>query len=161
MNADQEQDIRTQPDRRKAPTSPWDTLRSMGRRLRHRRASEHRQPYFVDRFSAITLALVVLLLAFSTLDAVLTLCLLDDGYSEINPVMGHLLNKGLLWFLLGKYVLTAAGLPLLLIFKNYYLFRTRFRVSYLIPVFVATYMVLLSYQLLLLYAPALAPGDAS
>jgi hypothetical protein len=161
MNSEQQQNNRTQPDRREAPTSLWDTLRSAGGRQQHRRASEHRQPYFVDRFSAITLALIVLLLAFSTLDAVLTLFLLDEGFHEINPVMAHLLNKGLLWFLLGKYVLTAAGLPLLVIFKNYYLFGTRFRVSYLIPVFVAAYMVLLSYQFWLLFAPALALGNAS
>ena len=43
------------------------------------------------------------------------------------------------------------GLPLLLIFKNYYLFGTRFRVGYLIPLIVVMYLVLIGYQLVLMH----------
>ena len=53
-------------------------------------------------------------------------------------------------FLIGKYVLTAVGLPLLLIFKNHCLFGTRFRVGYLILVIVALYLVLIAYQTILI-----------
>jgi uncharacterized metal-binding protein len=146
-NAELEPDKRNQLDRREPRTSRWNAFLYGGQRTRNRRAEEHRQPYFVDRFPALTLAYVVLLLAFSMVDAVITLYLLDLGYAEINPVMGHLLKRGLLPFLLGKYVLTAAGLPVLLIFNNYYLFGTRFRVSYLIPLFVSMYVGLLGYEL--------------
>ena len=42
------------------------------------------------------------------------------------------------------------GLPVLLVFKNYSLFGTRFRVGYLIPMFLGLYALLLVYQLSLL-----------
>jgi hypothetical protein len=70
---------------------------------------------------------------------------------EANPVMRYVMSKGNEAFMLGKYVLTAAGLPVLLIFKNFYLFRTRFRVGYLLPIFVAMYVALLSYEAWLLH----------
>ena len=46
--------------------------------------------------------------------------------------MAHLLGRGHHAFLAGKYILTAAGLPFLVVFKNYRLFGTRFRVGYLV-----------------------------
>jgi hypothetical protein len=115
--------------------------------MHNRRADEHATTYYVDRFPASTLLLVILLLTATILDGVITLHLIDIGCVEINPLMSRLLRIGMLPFLLGKYVLTATGLPLLLIFKNHYLFRTRFRVSYLLPTFVALYLILLAYQL--------------
>ena len=154
MGVNQDQEKRPQTDRRQEPTSPWAAFSWGGQRLRYRRAAEHLREYYVDRFPVLTLAFVVLLLALSILDAVITICLLEDGYHELNPVLSHLLNKGLLPFLLGKYALTATGLPLLLLLKNHFMFGTRLRVSYLIPIFVGAYVVLLSYQLGLLHARA-------
>ncbi|MBI3466228.1 MAG: hypothetical protein HY000_24705 [Planctomycetes bacterium] len=154
MSVDQYQDKRTQCDRREAPTGLWAAFTSDGQRTLQRRLSEHCRQYFVDRFSVLTLVFVVLLLAFSILDAVITIDLLDDGYHEVNPLLRRLLNKGLLPFLLGKYGLTAIGLPFLLVFHKHFLFGTRFRVGYLIPVFVGAYALLLSYQLGLLHASA-------
>lgn len=144
-----EETPRTQSDRRRTPTSPWSAFFSQGRRSMQRRTSEHLQPYFVDRFPAHTFILVMLLLGLSIVDGVITLLLLQAGCEEINPVMNHLLHHGLLAFMIGKYILTAAGIPLLLVFQNYYLFGTRFRVGYLIPLFVVMYLCLVCYQLCL------------
>jgi hypothetical protein len=141
---------RTQPDRRQAPTSPWWAFPPAGRRMRNRRAGEHQRPYFVDRFSPIMLTFVLMLLIASMIDAILTIHLLRAGGDELNPLMDRLLDYGVLPFLLGKYILTVSGLPLLLIFKNYYLFGTRVRVAYLIPAAVAMYVVLIVYQLVLM-----------
>jgi Domain of unknown function (DUF5658) len=94
--------------------------------------------------------LAVLLLILTVVDGTVTLLLLSTGCEEINPAMGYLLSHGPLHFLMGKYALTTAGLPFLLVFRNFSLFRTRFRVGYLIPVFVALYMILLSYQIALM-----------
>ena len=143
-------DKRSQPDRRREPTSPWAAFLPAGRRLRNRRADEHRRPYFVDRFPPSLLLLVLLLLAASILDAVLTLRLLQAGSQEINPLMNLVLGHGVEPFVLIKYVLTVAGLPLLLIFRNFYLFGTRMRVGHLIPTVVALYAVLIGYQLVLM-----------
>ncbi len=140
---------RTVPDRRLLPTSPWAALVSSGQRALNRRTNEHEQEYFVDTYSAQTLFQIVLLLALSIVDAAITLLLIQTGCEEINPVMSHLLEYGLLTFLVGKYVLTAAGIPLLLVFKNYYLFGSHFRVGYLFPVFIGMYLCLIGYQMLL------------
>ena len=93
---------------------------------------------------------ILTLLIFTIADGVMTLHLVNGDCQEINPVMDYLLSKGMAPFLLGKYVLTVAGLPLLLICKNYSLFGTGLRVGYLIPMFVVLYAILLGYQLYLL-----------
>ena len=117
--------------------------------MHQRRAEQQLQPYYVDRFPASTFALILILLAATILDGLFTLQLLDAGCEEINPLMNRLLHIGMVPFLLGKYILTAAGLPLLLIFKSHRLFRTRFLVGYLLPVFVMLYIALLVYQIIL------------
>jgi NADH:ubiquinone oxidoreductase subunit 2 (subunit N) len=122
-----------------------------------RRASEAGQPHFVDRFPAGQWLWIVLLLAATLVDAVLTLCLLEAGCEEINPLMGHVLQRGVLTFLVCKYVLTVAGLPVLVIFGQFSLFGTRLRVKHLLPVFVILYVVLIAYQCRLLQT---APGHA-
>ena len=141
--------MRESVDRRRKPTSVWAAFRPGGRRTRQRRREEHRQPYFVDRFPPTTFLLILVLLFSTVADGVMTVLLLDADCAELNPLMGYLLKQGLGPFFLGKYALTVAGLPFLLVFKNHYLFRTRFRVGYLIPVFVLLYACLLAYQLYL------------
>jgi Domain of unknown function (DUF5658) len=139
-------------ERRRAPTGPWDSLRFFGRRRKVRRATERGGPFFVDRFDAITLAVVVGVLALSIIDGVLTIELLDINSEEVNPVMGFFLGLGggHRPFLLGKYILTAIGLPFLVVFKNWPLFGTRFRAGFLLPVFLGLYIGLLVYQVHLL-----------
>lgn len=141
---------RSQSDRRRRPTSVWSAFPPAGKRMHNRRAEEHKLPYFVDRFSSMMLAFVLMLVVASILDAVFTIRLIEAGGSEINPVMGRLMEHGTLAFFMGKYVLTVVGMPLLLIFKNHYLFGTRFRVGYLFPVLIGLYAVLISYQLVLM-----------
>ncbi len=145
-----DQDQRREPDRRKERTRVWGAFPPAGWRMRARRAAEHRRPYFVDRFSATFFVLIIAVLVLCVVDGVLTLELLQRGGEEFNPLMGWLLVHGMRSFLVGKYALTAVGLPLLLIFKNYYLFRTRFRVGHLLPIIVALYLVLIAYQTLLI-----------
>jgi hypothetical protein len=142
---------RTEPDRRREPTGVWSAFPPAGYRMGNRRAAEHCRPYFVDRFSVWMLIFVVMLLIATIIDATLTIYLLQEGGDEINPVMDYLLNYGIMAFVLGKYMLTVVGLPLLLIFKNYYLFGTRVRVGHLIPAIVALYVVLIGYQIALIH----------
>lgn len=134
------------PDRRRRPTSPLDALRLHGRRCRPRRIEERTRPYFVDRFNTGVLALIVALLGLTIADGVLTIELLDLNSEEVNPIMAYLLGWGAFEFLMGKYLLTASGLPLLVVYQHYPLFRSRFRVGWLLPIFVALYFVLLFHQ---------------
>jgi hypothetical protein len=141
---------RGQADRRRQPTGPLDALRWSGRRAWVRRRDERQGAFFLDRFDAWTLALIVALLGLTITDGVLTLELLDLNSEEFNPLMKRLLNRGHLTFLLGKYTLTAAGLPFVVVFKNYPMFGTRFRVGFLLPVFLGLYLALVAYQIHLL-----------
>lgn len=122
--------------------------------MQARRAEEHGRHYFVDRFSAWMFGAIVANLILCIVDAVLTLHLIHAGGEEFNPLMACLLARGTSWFVLGKYVLTAAGLPLLLIYKNHYLFGTRVRVGYLLGLIVALYLVLIAYQTCLIVEAA-------
>jgi hypothetical protein len=137
---------RREVDRRSRPTSPLDALRLNGRRRRVRRREERQGAHFVDRFHPGTLALIVALLGLTIADGVLTIELIGLNSEEANPVMAHLLRHGDSAFLLGKYVMTAAGLPFLVVYQHYPLCRSRFRVGCLLPVFVALYLVLLFHQ---------------
>jgi hypothetical protein len=107
--------------------------------------------HFVDRFDAMTLATIISLLALTIADGVLTVELLDTNSEEINPLMAHLLLWGFNVFLMGKYILTAAGLPFIVAYKNYPMFGTRFRAGFVLPVFVGLYLVLIIYQWRLLH----------
>jgi hypothetical protein len=133
-------------DRRGRPTSPMDALRSGGRRCRPRREHERQGVYFVDRFYVVTLALIVALLGLTVVDGVLTIELIRLNSEEANPLMAHFLRQGDLPFLMVKYIMTAVGLPFLVVYQHYPLLRTRFRVGWLLPIFVALYLVLLFHQ---------------
>jgi len=152
MNDDSTESQRGQADRRNRPTSPLDAFRPSGSRVRPRRSEERHGAFFTDQFGAVTLAMVVTLLSLTIADGVLTLELLDFNSEEANPFMGHLLKRGPLAFLLGKYVLTAMGLPFIVVYKNYPMFNTRFRVGFLLPVFISMYLALISYQWMLFRA---------
>jgi len=137
-------------DRRRVPTGPLDAFRLSGRRQRVRRSSEREGPYFTDCFDGLTLAFIIALLLLCILDGVLTIELLDVNSEELNPVMRLLLERGHVSFLVGKYVITAAGLPFLVVYKNWPVFGTRFRAGFLLPVFLGLYLALLVYQVHLL-----------
>ncbi len=143
-------DRRVRSDRRRQPTSRWAAILPAGRRLRNRRSEEHRQPYFTDRFSAAIFVGILTLIAATFVDAGLTVHVLRGGGCEVNPLMRRLLSQSVEAFVIGKYLLTVVGLPVLLIFRNHYLFGTRLRVGYLIPVSVALYVVLIGYQVTLI-----------
>ncbi len=146
MNHEEVRGEREQCDRRQRPTGPMDALRGRGRRKAPRRCEERVGTYYVDRFSVTTLAMIVGLLMLTIADGILTVELLDSHSEEVNPFMAYLLARSRHAFFAGKYVLTAAGLPFLLVFKNYRLFGTRFRVGFLFPAFIGLYLTLLVYQ---------------
>ena len=101
--------------------------------------------HLVDRFDTSTLVMVVILLCLSIVDGALTIELLEINIEEANPLMAYLLKRGPLTFLLGKYFLTAMGLPFIVVYKNYPMFGTRFH-GFLLPVFIGLYVGLIAYQ---------------
>jgi hypothetical protein len=104
----------------------------------------------VGRHGPIAFSLTLTILLFSLLDGVLTLVLIELRHEEANPLMAYLLDRGTLWFLLGKYVLTAVALTVLIILKDRRMFGTGYRVAVLLPTFVVLYAALTAGQLVLL-----------
>jgi hypothetical protein len=141
---------RRRSDRRQTPTRPIDAFRSYGRRSQVRRKEERAAAFFVDRFNGLTLGLVVAILLLTITDGLLTIELLDRHGEEINPVMRLLLERGHHVFLLGKYILTATGLPIVVVYKNWPLFGSRFRAGFFLPVVLGLYLCLFAYQVHLL-----------
>jgi hypothetical protein len=131
-------------DRRRRPTRPWDFLSTPARRGTIRRLDDSTSgPYhFVDRHGPSTIFWTLSLLLLTLLDGVLTLMIIDDHRGEANPFMACLIKRGADWFIIGKYLMTVAALPVLLIFKNYRMFRTRFLVGQAIPILVVLYVSL-------------------
>jgi Domain of unknown function (DUF5658) len=144
MNHQNDNALRGPSDRRRTPTRPWDFLFTPARRRSIRRADDPAShPYhFVDRPGPSTTLWTLSLIFLTLLDGVLTLLIINDDQGEANPLMAFLIRRGALWFILGKYALTVAALPVLLIFKNYRMFGTRVRVGHSLPVFVSLYLIL-------------------
>jgi hypothetical protein len=121
--------------------------------MRTRYFDEGNEPYYVDRFDARTFAMVLMLLALTIVDGTITIELIAEGAEECNPVMEWLLAKSPCEFILAKYALTSAAIPLLLVFRNFTIFdgffTRRIRVDALLPFLVLLYLILVGYQLYL------------
>lgn len=133
-------------DRRRRNLPVWHPRRLRGRRMRQRRAEDHDRPYVVDRVTGRAFLTAALLLVLTLADGVITVLLLERGCEEANPLMRLLLERGVVAFLAGKYVLTAAFLPVALVLHQYRLFGSRLRVGQLVPAVAALYVALIVYQ---------------
>jgi len=90
------------------------------------------------------LAVSILILLMCIADALLTLTLMDDGASELNPVMEQLLEGPGRSFALWKIGLTASGVVVLVLLA-------RLRTLGRIPVGAILYVVLGGYGTLIAY----------
>ena len=98
-----------------------------GRRMSSRRAEDRRRLIPPDRYSPSLSIGVILVLSLSLLDAFLTLILLSQGATELNPVMDYYLGHGPLIFLLVKYGLTVFSVLIVVLMKD--VLATRFLLS--------------------------------
>lgn len=89
-----------------------------GRRANVRREEDWHGTFYFDRYSSNIFAAIVLILLLSILDALLTLYLIDNGSTEMNPVMSYFLKYGPYVFMGAKYFLTCLGVVILLLFRN-------------------------------------------
>ena len=97
-------------------------------------------------------AVILLIVMLSIIDAILTLHLVDRGATELNPVMNYYLGHGPLAFFWVKYMLTSAALIIVLTNKTAYLFNTRFQVKILFVVFLVPFVLVIQWEIYLLYS---------
>ena len=92
------------------------------RRHSHRRAAD-RHPFHVDIHEPALLAVVLITLSLCVVDVYATLTLLEKGGQELNPLMKQLIDRDVWLFFVVKYVMTAAGLFVLLSYRRFRFFR--------------------------------------
>jgi hypothetical protein len=131
------------PDRRKQPLRAL-LYGSFHPRRRGSRREGEQTLSGVDWHDPQWLAVAMLVVLFSCVDAFLTLTLIDHGAYEVNPVMAMLLGGSALAFSLVKIGLTAGGVVLLTLVARMKAFGR-------VPVSLLLYSVLLGYGALLVY----------
>jgi len=98
----------------------------------------------VDWHDPQWLAVAMLIVLFSCVDAFLTLTLIDHGAYEVNPFMAPLVGGSAVAFAMVKIGLTGGGVVLLTILARMKAFGR-------VPVSLLLYTVLLGYGVLLVY----------
>jgi hypothetical protein len=147
-------DRRDTGDRRRRRLPPLAILLGAGRRRRPRRASERRRPYCPDRFSTRLFAGILMVIALSLTDALLTLVLLARGASEINPIMAYWLGHGPGVFVGVKYLLTCLPLVLLLVCHEKFIGLGGTRVYHLFPLIAGLFATVVGWQIFLILGRA-------
>lgn len=147
-NAGSLSETRVLPDRRRFTwrTVVFGYLRS--RRRRHRRDAE-RDAVFIDWHHPWLFFLAVGIMLLSTLDAFLTLRLLERGAIEVNPIMAAMLGHGHFAFAASKMVLTGLGIMTLVFLSRLRVFNLM-RTGVLLTLFFSFYACLACYQFLML-----------
>lgn len=79
-------------DRRSHPTDGLSRFTVRGRRKSFRRENDRGKGGYVDRYGPGLLSLLVLILGLNVLDALLTMMILNEGGSEINPVVRSVIH---------------------------------------------------------------------
>jgi hypothetical protein len=144
-------DRRELPERRQQPPSPFSRYAWIGRRKGPRRSVESWGNYYVDQYPPLVFGVIIAVLSLCILDAFFTLHLIEQGAQEVNPVMRHFLEHGPMVFLVTKYALTGSALVLLLINKNFYLWRSRLRADFFFIAILILYALLIGYELVLIF----------
>ena len=142
------QDQRGYKDRRCVTTSPFSRIAWRGRRRDARRGQDAVNTH-VDLYQAHWFYAAIGVLLLCCTDAVLTLNLIQNGASEINPFMAWLLSINQNLFFFTKVALTATGVIVLVAYKNFCLFNY-FKVGHVLYAFLAGYALLIKYELILL-----------
>jgi hypothetical protein len=121
-----------------------------GRRENVRRAEDRARLFIFDRYNPKLFAAIAAILMLSILDALFTLILIENGSSELNPVMAYFLQHGLLSFIVAKYLLTSIGVVILLILKNVFLARAKIYAHSLFSAVIVTFLTVIAWEIFLL-----------
>lgn len=132
-------------DRRKNPGSRLQWRNFFGGSRRGVRRKSDPQQVYIDVFGLRDFLTVLIVLLLSCLDAVFTIYHISRGATELNLLMAYALNIGIGYFFVLKYSITAAGVLILCIHKNFRLIREVF-----IGI-ITLYSLLIIYHVILLF----------
>jgi len=138
-------------DRRRKTLPPLRYLVAGGRRRRVRRLEDSHRIVLLDRYSPKLLAAILGILVLSLLDAALTLYLVEQGASELNPVMDYFLKKGPLIFTVTKYLLTCIAVLIFLALATSIVPRSNFKAKKLFPYALLAFGGVVVWELVLIF----------
>jgi hypothetical protein len=138
-------------DRRKHAGLNMRTFVGNGARVTIRRQEDKDRIFFVDQYSPVLFATIVAILFLCVIDAILTLCLLNHGAYEINPLMSYLLKIGPYAFLVFKYVLTMIATVCLLIFRGVVVQKLKTSIHTILFLLAWAYLAVVGWELYLVY----------
>lgn len=148
MASDSKRQIQT--DRRQSRPSFFNMFRSNGRRKTMRRSIEPlKMGHYLDHYDARLAIPTLIILVLCMLDAHITLKLLAGGATELNVVMKLAIEKGVILFLVIKYVMTASSVIILVIHHQFRIFNF-VPVRHIITGYAYFYIALLAYEITLL-----------
>ena len=142
---------RTGKDRRSGQFPKLKYLLFSGRRARARRKEDFHRTFYFDRYSSNLFAAIVAILLLSILDALLTLYLIDNGSTELNPVMSYFLRYGPIVFMTAKYLLTCIGVVILLLFGNVLRKRSLIHTRHLFTYIIGAFTTVIVWELYLIF----------
>jgi hypothetical protein len=143
-------DRRSGQDRRKRLTS----LRQMmfyGQRQTIRREVDRQRLIWVDKYSPALFILILIVVFLSMVDAILTLFLVNNGATEINPIMAYCLSLGSSTFILAKYALTCISVLMLLILSNVFIARIQIYAKTIFHYIIGVFSCVILWELYLLF----------
>ena len=142
-------DRRSGRDRRSNGVPEIKSLFIYGRRKSIRRNEDKYKNSYFDQYSTGLFVAVVSILILSMADALLTLFLIDNGATEINPVMAYFINLGPYTFISVKYFLTCFSLIVLLILNNVYLSKLKIHTRTLFSYAIGVFVIVIGWELFL------------
>lgn len=122
-----------------------------GKRAKARRQEDHHRTFYFDRYSSNIFAAIVVILLLSVLDALLTLHLVDNGSTELNPVMSYFMRHGPFVFMAAKYCFTCGGVVILLLFRNALRKRAPAHTENLFTYIIAAFGTVIAWELYLIF----------
>ena len=137
-------------DRRTHQFPKWRYLFFSGRRAHARRQEDLHRTFYFDRYSSNLFAAIVAILMLSVLDALLTLYLIDNGSTELNPVMSYFIEYGPYVFMGAKYLLTCTGVIILLLFRNVLRKRSITHTQHVFTYIIAAFSTVIAWELYLI-----------
>jgi hypothetical protein len=137
-------------DRRKSPTRPFTRFIIKGKRKKARRSIEDRN-YYVDRYEAGYLALILSILLLCVFDAYFTLKIMHFGGIELNPLMINFIDRNPEWCLALKYLVTVISLVILLVHKNFIVFG-KVKARSIIFLIFFLYFILVLYEAVIFFS---------
>ena len=138
-------------ERRAHQFPKWRYLLFSGKRANARRKEDRHRTFYFDRYSSSLFAAIVAILMLSVLDALLTLYLIDNGSTELNPVMSYFIEYSPYVFMGAKYFLTCIGVIILLLFRNVLRKRSITHTQNLFSYIIVTFATVIAWELYLIF----------